>query len=95
MYDSKSASINEIQNSLTETVTSTIYNLLNGQDSAIHAIENKLHLILDRNTPSKDIPTQPSPDPRDFSERIKYELSKLETHNVRLERILKHLSEII
>lgn len=78
-----------------EKVVSNFFNLLNTQDSLLRGIEGRLNSIVDRNQPQKDEIQEPKPEPTGFTQRIDREVSNLEQHNYRLERILKHLSEII
>jgi len=83
------------ETSVMENVVSSFFNLLNSQEQDIKGIESKMHNILNRQVPEKELACQPQAEPRDFKERIQFEINKLEQHNSRLERIYKHLSEIV
>lgn len=100
MYDQQQVAYNSAQALPEATVLdngiSTLFNYINGQESLITSIEQKLHKILNRNTPATISDQKPEQrKPEDFVQRLTFETERIYSNNARLERIVKHLSEII
>lgn len=78
-----------------QSLHSTLTNRLDEQWSTISAIEEKLHSIMTRRLPEKVESDKSSDSPNDFVSGSSIQISRITSHNFKLEAILKHLSEII